>query len=148
MSAYTVKGARAVEEIKGLEMYMGTAERHRLAMLFKPDETPQLFESLLPYAYALGCAETWANGFAETLRRASYVPEWDRTDNWSGHRTWVFSDRISRNLSRSITSSIQSYNASQARSSSSSRGSFGGGSGFGGGGRSGGGGGGGGGRGW
>jgi hypothetical protein len=71
MPVYTDKGARAMEEIKGLEMYMGTAERHRLTMLFKPDETPQLFESLLPYAHALGCAETWADSFAETLRHSS-----------------------------------------------------------------------------
>jgi uncharacterized membrane protein len=146
MSAFTVKGARTMEEIKGLEMYMGAAERSRLAMLVKPNETPQLFESLLPYAYALGCSKTWADSFAETLKKASYAPEWDNTGNWR-QRQWTFSRRLSRDLSGSITSSIGSYYAKQAKATSSS-GSFRGGSGFGGGGRVGGGGGGGGGRGW
>jgi uncharacterized membrane protein YgcG len=138
MSAYTTRGARAMEEIRGLEMYMNAAERYRLPMIYKPEETPRLFEELLPYAFALGCAETWADSFADILERASYVPEWN--ENYSGGHDWLaFSDGGCGGLSREIGSSISSYDAS-----------YGGGSGFDGGGGdfSGGGGGGGGGSGW
>jgi hypothetical protein len=42
------------------------------------------FETLPQCAYALGCAEIWADGFADILAKASYTPSWDRTDNRSG----------------------------------------------------------------
>jgi uncharacterized membrane protein YgcG len=144
MSARTVKGTHAMEEIMGLEMYMNTAERYRMAMIYKPDETPKLFEELLPYAFALGVAETWADSFAGVLASASYRPEWDRTGYQGGIRTWRWSPRLSRDLSRGIGSSVSSHLAKQAAERRSS--SYRGGSGFGG--SVGGGGGGGGGRGW
>ncbi|MDR1917060.1 MAG: DUF2207 domain-containing protein [Synergistaceae bacterium] len=144
MPARTFEGVKVNAELDGLAMYMGTAERHRLAMLNPPDETPRLFEALLPYAFALGCAKTWADGFADILENASYRPEWSAS---YGNETFThFYPRLSNGLSRGISASVASH-SDKPRSSSSS-GSYGGGSGFGGGGHSGGGGGGGGGRGW
>ncbi|MDR3333120.1 MAG: DUF2207 domain-containing protein [Synergistaceae bacterium] len=144
MPARTAKGARIEAEIEGLSMYMNTAERHRLAMLAPPDETPQLFEALLPYAFALDCAETWANGFAETLKKASYRPDWDRSFAKTNYNWFLLSTRLSGGLSGGIRTSI----ADHAASLRTTRSSYSGGSGLGGGGHSGGGGGGGGGRGW
>lgn len=144
MPARTPKGARLQADIEGLAMYMGTAERHRLAMLNPPDETPKLFEALLPYAYALDCADTWVDSFAETLKKVSFTPQWDRTRRFDAFDWMTFNSRIGMGLTRGINSSVKSHKAAQAASSRS----YGGGGGFGGGGGSGMGGGGGGGRGW
>ncbi|MDR1651332.1 MAG: DUF2207 domain-containing protein [Synergistaceae bacterium] len=148
MSARTEKGARASEEISGLYMYMNTAERHRLAMLYKPDETPQLFESLLPYACALDASDTWADSFSEILSKEAYAPGWDRRESWGTGRPWRFPRRFYGDFAGLINSSAKSYRAELARKARKSSRGFSGGSGFGSGGGVGGGGGGGGGRGW
>lgn len=137
MPAKTRAGADLAAQIDGLAMYIGTAERHRLSMLNPPEETPELFERLLPYAFALGLAKTWADSFSSILERVKYVPAWSDSID----RVYVisnFADRLSGNLAASVAS----YEPPSAPSSYS------GSSGFGGGGSSGGGGGGGGGRGW
>ena len=144
MPARTAKGAQALAEIEGLAMYMGTAERHRLSILNPPNETPELFERLFPYAYALDCAETWANSFEKVLRQASYKPEWDGVSPGNVFLWNTFSMRTKGGFARSLNSSVASYRSAQLKQSSTYRG----GSGFGGGGGVGRGGGGGGGRGW
>ncbi|MDR3321264.1 MAG: DUF2207 domain-containing protein [Synergistaceae bacterium] len=147
MSARTVRGMRTMAEINGLAMYMNTAERHRLAMINPPDETPKLFETLLPYAFALDCAETWADSFADVLKRASYKPSWDSSGGWDSARPWRYSHGLYGGIGRSVDKSIKDYKTAMA-AEKASRSSYDGGSGFGGGGSVGGGGGGGGGRGW
>lgn len=74
----TVQGARLVEEIEGLRLYLVTAERSRLEQFHPPQETPRLFEALLPYALALDAAETWANRFSDILSHSDYEPSWYR----------------------------------------------------------------------
>ena len=74
------EGARLNEELEGLRMFMTAAEKHRLELENPPDETPQLFEALLPYAFALDVAETWANRFESILAAAHYAPSWYRGD--------------------------------------------------------------------
>ncbi len=80
MRARSVDGARLAEQIEGLRMFMTTAEKDRLEMMNPPAETPQLFETLLPYAYALDAADTWANRFEKVLAAAQYTPSWYRGD--------------------------------------------------------------------
>lgn len=134
MSARNEHGAELYAAAEGLKLYMMTAEKERLEMLNPPEDTPQLFEKLLPYALALGVAETWANRFSSVLEAAEYKPEW-----CYGGMLWLPYD-FTRGFGRSIESASVPPSAGQ---------SFGGdwGSGFGGG-FSGGGGGGGGGSGW
>ncbi len=138
MPVYTQEGRKTVTAIEGLVMYMRAAERDRLALLNPPDRTPEHFEALLPYAFALGCAKTWADSFASVLASASYNPAWQENGGMS------YSPRFTDSLSKGINSSVSHYQSKQSSSSSSS---YSGGSGFSGG-SSGGGGGGGGGRGW
>ena len=139
MRVYTPEGRKILTAIEGLEMYMKTAERDRLAALNPPDRTPEHFEALLPYAFALGCAETWADNFSDVLAKASLDPAWrERSGTYHAH--------FMNDLSRNLDSSVSHYKSSLSSSSSSS--SFGGDSGFSSSGSSGGGGGGGGGRGW
>ena len=80
MCVRSEEGARLNEELEGLRMFMTAAEKHRLELENTPDETPQLFEALLPYAFALDVAETWANRFENILAAAHYTPSWYRGD--------------------------------------------------------------------
>jgi len=139
MGARTPKGSQLLAAAEGLAMYMKTAEKHRLEMLNPPEETPELFEKLLPYALALDAAETWGNRFADVLEKAQYQPNW-----YVGPDPFIFMtmggfNGFASGLTNSISSGMTPQQTASVPGSTS---------GFGGGGFSGGGGGGGGGSGW
>lgn len=131
-------GVEAYEKIKGLELYMKTAEADRLKMLQSvdrpyaaPQKTYDLFEKLLPYAIALGVEKSWAKQFDGLFNKS---PDW-----YQGSAANNFSAAY---FATSLTDGMSGLNQSfSAQSGSTSSGSGGGGS-------SGGGGGGGGGGGW
>lgn len=137
MTTLTQKGSDMIDGVDGLRLYMVTAEKSRLEMFNPPQETPELFERLLPYAFALDAAKTWADRFEKILADAHYEPTW-----YVGPSPRLF---MTGNGFSSFSSNLQSQMTSSMRTPSSSPGSS---SGSGGGGFSGGGGGGGGGRGW
>jgi len=119
--------------IDGFKMYMGAAENEQLKFHNPPQMTPQVFETLLPFAMVMGVDQIWGQKFDELLKRTA--TEYQNTWYYGGimnHHAFA------NTLNSSLTQSIQS--ASTKPSSS--------GSGSGGGGFSGGGGGGGGGGGW
>jgi uncharacterized membrane protein len=131
----------AREKIKGLKLYLETAEKDRIAMLQSPDapyaakssepkKTVELFEKLLPFAIVLGVENQWAKQFESIY---TTPPDW-YSGNW-GAFSAVY-------LASSLGGSMEAMGATFTPSGSSSS------SGFGGGGFSGGGGGGGGGGGW
>ncbi|NDV53031.1 DUF2207 domain-containing protein [Salipiger sp. PrR003] len=69
------------DHLAGLRMYLGTAERDRLNMPGAPTMSPSHFETLLPYAVALGVENPWARQFAAWLQSATpsgnlYDPYW------------------------------------------------------------------------
>ncbi|NLX74912.1 MAG: DUF2207 domain-containing protein [Synergistaceae bacterium] len=139
LSSRTVEGFDALNSAEGLAMYMKTAEKERLEMFNPPEETPELFEKLMPYALALDVAKTWGNRFEKILSLKEYQPTW-----YMGPNPNMFLNRgtfahFSSNFANQINSSLISQTTTSAPGSSS---------GFGGGGFSGGGGGGGGGSGW
>lgn len=142
---WTDKGREQFEQALGLKMFITAAEKDRLEMLNAPDDTPQLFEELLPYAVAMNCAATWANRFEKVLAAAAWQPVWNNSPAWrssTAHALWR-SDGIAHGLS-DFSKGFSSSLGAAARAPGSSSGSRGGS----GGGFSGGGGGGGGGRGW
>jgi uncharacterized membrane protein YgcG len=137
----TEQGAQVLADIEGFRMYMKTAEQHRLNLLNPPEQTPEHFEKMLPYAMALGVSNQWCGRFAAILAAAQYQPAWnnEKLDNrkWrSFHRS--FAKPFSSSVSRAVTYSSSSGSSGSRSWSSGSRG----------GGRSGGGGGGGRTRGW
>ena len=139
MHARTEYGYEKLNETDGLIMYMNAAEKDRLEMLNPPEETPQLYEKLMPYALALGVAKTWGNRFEKVLSATDYHPTW-----YSGTNPYLFMYGGGlNNFYSAISSNIVRNMPSQT--TTDAPGSF---SGFGGGGFSGGGGGGGGGSGW
>ncbi|MEX0922892.1 MAG: DUF2207 domain-containing protein [Rhodovibrionaceae bacterium] len=136
LEARTPLGQETADEIEGLKLYLSVAEQDRLEFHNPPERTPEHFETLLPYALALGVEHRWAEQFDSVFaaierQGTPYRPRW-----YVGHR---FSAHDLGSFSNSFSSSLAS--ASSAPSKSGSGGSFGGGS-------SGGGGGGGGGGGW
>jgi uncharacterized membrane protein YgcG len=139
MAKRTKESTDLLSDIQGLKLYMKTAEKERMEMFNPPEETPRLYERLLPYAYALDIAETWANRFEKILKDAQYKPEW-----FDGISTDALTSGIALN---NFANQVVKYSAPKVEvnlpdiAPSSSSGS-------GGGGYSGGGGGGGGGRGW
>lgn len=133
----TQEGLNLRNEILGFKMYLETAESDRLKFLSTPPtKTPELYETLLPYAIALGVEQEWSKQFAPIFKEMQatghiYRPIWFHGNfvNFNPSFTSDFSYAMSQNIS-------SSQYAPGAKS-----GSFGGG-------RSGGGGGGGGGGGW
>jgi len=137
LKAPTVAGQSLMDHIRGFRMYLDVAEGEDLKRMKGPPPplTPQLFESYLPAALALGVEQRWAERFAEVLRveAPNYAPAWYVGPGWNLGNLGNFSNEIGSSLSGAISS------AGTAPGSSS---------GGGGGGSSGGGGGGGGGGGW
>jgi uncharacterized membrane protein YgcG len=143
LQAPNMKGRRVMDQIDGFKQYLSVAEEDRLEFLNPPEKTPELFERFLPYAIALRVENSWANRFTGVLAAAGVgaaVSSWYDGQDFSADRVSSFAERVSDDLSRTI-SSASSPPGSSGGDSSSGGGSSGGGS-------SGGGGGGGGGSGW
>jgi len=138
MRAPTQAGRQVLDEIEGFRMYLDTAEQDRLDRLQSPKLTPELFETFLPYAFALGVQNHWCERFArefplEAEQGKAFTHAW-----YSGHRNGLSSlDHLGRSFGKNLGSAIASASTPPGSSSGS-----------GGGGSSGGGGGGGGGGGW
>ena len=136
MGAPTPLGRRLKDGIEGLRTYLTVAEKDRMNMAGAPQMSPQHFETLLPYAVALGVEKPWSRAFEAWLATAvaagaaAYAPGW-----YSGDSYHHFGDRIG-GFSSSMASTIQSTLPAPTSSSSSgfSGGSSGGGGGGGGGG--------------
>jgi hypothetical protein len=138
MRAPTPAGRRVMDEIEGFKMYLDTAEQDRLDRMRSPELTPEVFESFLPYAFALGVENNWCERFAREF------PE--DLGEGNGYRShWYMGQNKGLDGIHHLGSSFNDSFSSAISSASSPPGSS---SGSGGGGSSGGGGGGGGGGGW
>ncbi len=60
MPARTVRGTRELEKVLGFQEFLSRVESDRLERTIR---TPEMFEKFLPYAMALGVADTWAKAF-------------------------------------------------------------------------------------
>jgi hypothetical protein len=148
MRAPTIQGRKLMDQIEGFRMYMETAEKNRLNYVDKgePAMTVTRFESILPFAIALGVEKPWSERFEADLMRnavedatgSSYSPHWYRGGSWS---TSGSSGDFSKSFSSIATGMSAAMIAAQPSTSSGSGFSGGGGGGSGGGGGGGGGGG-------
>ena len=127
-----------MDEIEGFKMYLDTAEQDRLERMQSPGLTPEVFETFLPFAFALGVENNWCERFARELpeelaKRGGYQPTW-----YTGSQNRLNAlSHLGNDFNNSFSSAISSASSPPGSSSGS-----------GGGGSSGGGGGGGGGGGW
>lgn len=138
MSKRTETGVEVLNHLQGLKMYMEVAESDRLKMLQGPETslvadttasspamTVKLFETLLPYAIALGVEEKWAQKFGSIYTQN---PTW-----YQGHMGAFYPAVIATNLG-SFNTSIASIASPPHSSGGSGFGGGGAGGGFGGGG--------------
>ena len=128
--------ARAVlDEIEGLAMYMRTAELPRMEQTStqgeKPEDTPEVFRRLLPYALVLGLEKTWCNRFADQIQAAALENSGVDVVLITGHSGW--SD-FSNGFGSAVSAASAAASSSSASGFSSGGGGAGSGSGGGGGG--------------
>ena len=133
MKAPTLSGAKLLDQIEGFRWYLGVAEKQELDSRYKPEARPELFSEYLPYAFALGVEQAWAQRFADALPRDQVdrlQPTWYHGSAWNSSSLTGFTS----GLASSLSSSISSASSTPGSSSGSSGGSGGGGGGGGGGG--------------
>lgn len=127
--AYTPEGKRIIAEIEGFKMFLETTEKERLKIIgTPPTKTPELYETYLPYAIALGVEDAWTQQFAPVFEQMKaqgidYVPMW-----YVGHGRRFTPQSFSHSFASSVRPVVSSS------SGFGSRGSSGGGRGGGGGG--------------
>jgi uncharacterized membrane protein YgcG len=135
LKAPTPKGQTAMDHIRGFKMYLEVAEGEELkrATAPRPRLTPQLFESYLPAALALGVEQKWAERFADMLdiEAPDYQPGWYAGPGFRPRHLGAFSSELGSSLNSAISSSSTPPGS---KSGSSGGGSSGGGGGGGGGG--------------
>lgn len=139
MKRPTIRGRKLLDEMSGFRDYLEVAERDELNLRNPPQKTPELFESYLPYALALGVDQEWSEKFAEVLEQAHRVDGKPHNPGWY-NGSWNVSDlsastsRLSSSLNTAISSSVTPPGSSSGGSGGSSGGGFSGGGGGGGGG--------------
>ncbi|MDK1384556.1 DUF2207 domain-containing protein [Sinorhizobium sp. 8-89] len=141
MGAPTPLGARMMDGIEGLRQYMTLAEKDRMNLQGAPEMSPRHFETLLPYAVALGVEKPWTETFDRWLLAASagaaaaaYQPSWYHGDSFG---PGSFGDRIggfAGSMADTMTASLPPPPKSSSSGFSSGGGFSGGGGGGGGGG--------------
>jgi uncharacterized membrane protein YgcG len=141
MGAPTPLGRRLMDGIEGLRQYLTLAEKDRMNMAGAPEMSPRHFETLLPYAVALGVEKPWSETFDRWLLAAAaagaasaYSPVWYHGEGFS---SGSFSDRMggfAGSMAGTMTSSLPDPPKSTSSGFSSGGGSSGGGGGGGGGG--------------
>ncbi len=84
MPVMTPKGARVRRQLKGLEEYIRRVEKAEMEFRHAPEKTPELFETLLPFAVALDASDIWVKQFEGVLTAA---PAWYGSDlsNWNSN---------------------------------------------------------------
>jgi uncharacterized membrane protein YgcG len=134
LKAPTVAGQAVMDRIRGFKMYLDVAEGEDLKRIQGPPLTPQLFESYLPAALALGVEQKWAERFAEVFRvqAPNYQPGWYVGSGWSAANVGAFSSSFSSSFSSAISSSSTAPGSSSGGGGGGSSGGGGGGGGGGG----------------
>ncbi len=115
----TERGQRLMGQILGLKQFIEFAEEDRLKMLVEED--PEVFYHILPYAYAFGLTEVWANHFKNLT-----IPEVDwyvSSHPMTGYHRW-------HHLNRTLAYTQQAMVTLPKVEARSGGGNFGGGGGF------------------
>lgn len=73
----TPEGQQLADEILGFRQFLRSVEADRLSRTPRPQLTPELFERLAPYAFALDVHEAWAEQFTDvTAANTAAVETW------------------------------------------------------------------------
>lgn len=144
MGAPTPIGRKMMDGIAGLRQYLTLAEKDRMNMQGAPQMSPSHYETLLPYAVALGVEKPWSDAFqtwllaaaaAGTAAAAGYVaPAWYRGANLRADTIGSRLGALPASMASSITASLPAPKSSSSGFSGGGGSSGGGGGGGGGGG--------------
>jgi len=118
----TVEKLNLQEEIKAFKQYIEMNVNDLSKLNDAPERDISHFESLLPYAYALGVESNWSDSFSDIMKQSSYSPDWS-----GGHYRHS-------GMHQGLYYGVQSTATKPQPKSSGSRGSSGGGGSFAGGG--------------
>ena len=126
------EGREVMDGIEGLRLYLELAERDRMALAGAPTMTPAHFETLLPYAVALGVERAWSAHFEAALAEAKspdaqgYSPPWYSQPGLGAlarvAEIGEFSSRIAGRIEHSLPSESDSQDAGWTGGSGSGRG--------------------------
>ncbi|WP_127144744.1 DUF2207 domain-containing protein [Pelagibacterium montanilacus] len=136
MRAPTLHGRQVMDEIEGFKMYLETAEKERLNFQDEPEMSVARFETILPYAMALGVEKPWAERFENDLVRhavrdapRSYSPAWYHGSRFSGGRLAATMGGLAAGLSSAMVAAQPAKSSGSGFSGGSSGGGGGGGGG-------------------
>ncbi len=136
LKAYTPAGLAVIDQIEGFKLFIGTTERYRINQMNPPNQTPETFESFMPYAIALGVEYEWGQNFNNLLSSAgqqsqTYQPVWyTGSTPWAGASAAAFTTALVAGLGSSLSSVSASSSASGGGGSSGGGGGGGGGGGW------------------
>ena len=138
LRGYTPEGLEIKRQIEGFKLFLKTTEEERLKIIgTPPTKTPELYETYLPYAIALGVEKQWSRQFAplfEQMRQAGnpYMVVWISGGSFDSFNADTFASTISSSMGSSISSSSTPPGSSSGSGGGGSSGGGGGGGGGGG----------------
>jgi uncharacterized membrane protein len=121
----------------GFRDYLDVAEKDELNLRNPPAKTPELFESMLPFALALDVEQRWSEKFAAVLAAvrdesgAGYQPAW-YDGRFNAARLASTTGHVTSGLGKAISSSVTAPGSSSGGGGGGSSGGGGGGGGGGG----------------
>ncbi len=136
--SYTPAGRKIMQEIEGFKLFLATTETERLQIIgTPPTRTPELYETYLPYAMALGVEKQWTKQFTPVFAKLQaeghpYTPVWFMGAPFTVETMPAFASSLQNSLSSSISSSTTMPGSSSGSGGGGSSGGGGGGGGGGG----------------
>jgi len=137
MTRPTLRGRKVLDEMLGFKDFLEIAEKDELNLRNPPEKTPELFESLLPFALALGVDQQWSERFASILAAIrdedgrEYQPSW-YSGSWNSSNLTKTTNTLSSSLNSAVSSSVSPPGSSSGGGGGGSSGGGGGGGGGGG----------------
>jgi len=137
MKRPTIRGRKLLDEMLGFKDFLEIAEKDELNLRNPPEKTPELFESYLPFALALGVDQQWSERFASVLANihgpdgGAYRPSW-YNGSWNSSNLGKTTSKLSSSLNSAISSSVSPPGSSSGGGGGGSSGGGGGGGGGGG----------------
>ncbi len=137
MKSPTIRGREVLDQMLGFKDFLEIAEKDELNLRNPPQKTPELFETFLPYALALGVDQEWSERFADVLGAirnpdgSAYRPSW-YNGNWNSANLSKATNGLSSGLNSAVGSSVSPPGSSSGGGGGGSSGGGGGGGGGGG----------------
>jgi uncharacterized membrane protein YgcG len=137
MKRPTMRGRQLLDEMLGFKDYLEIAEKQELNTRNPPEKTPELFETYLPFALALGVDQEWSEQFSSLLASirqpggSSYSPSW-YDGKWNSSNLSKATNGLSHGLNSAVSASVTAPGSSSGGGGGGSSGGGGGGGGGGG----------------